>query len=80
MKNSSGFAIENEMRGKINKVTEDINKNPYSPKGVSYKESEETASQRLSSTEAQEVIKEKKTKESEHKKKPTPTVLELYAT
>lgn len=61
-------------------MTEDINKKPDYPKEVPYKENEETASQRLSSAEVQEMIKEKKTKEPEHKKKPTPTVLELYAT
>ena len=44
------------------------------------KENEEVVSQWFSSAKVQEVIKEKKTKEPEHKTKPTPTVIELYAT
>ena len=80
MKTSPGFATENEMRGKISQVTEDITKKLDSPKEVPYKENEEASSQRLSSVEVQKVIKEKKTKELEQKKKPTPKVLELYAT
>ena len=51
-----------------------------SPKEVSCKENIEVSSQKLSSIEAQEMIKEKKTKEPEPKMKPTPTVLELSAT
>jgi hypothetical protein len=58
MKTSPGLATKDEMRGRTNKVTEDINKNPNSPKEVPCKENEEAASQRLSSAEVQEVIKE----------------------
>ena len=45
MKTSPRFATENEMRGKISKVTEDINKKPDSPKEVPCKENEEVVSQ-----------------------------------
>ena len=45
MKTSLGFTTKNEMRGKINQVTEDINKKPNSPKEVPYKETEEAARQ-----------------------------------
>ena len=45
MKTSLELATKDEMRGRTNKLTEDVNKNPDSPKDVPCKEKEEVVSQ-----------------------------------
>ena len=80
MKTSPELSIEDEMRGRTSKLIENVNKNPDSPKDMTYKAKEDVVSQRIPSTPVQEAIKEQKPKEPERKKKPTRTLLELYAT
>ena len=58
MKTSHELSIEDEMRGRTNKLTEDVNTKPDSPKVVPCKEKEEVVSRQIPSAPVQEAIKE----------------------